>query len=372
MMTFMCGMPCLVFAQDQRVTIHVTNVDIQVVFKQIKEQANLNFVYNADQLKEMKSVTLNVNNVTVNSVLKTLFDDTPFEYKFEMSSIVIRQKKATSSQVDKNIKKSAMLKGKVVDNRDKKPIPGVTVVVKGTSVGVVTNIDGCFSLMIPDTTEHAELVFSFVGMKSRVIPYSSYRNIGELIVSLEEDLLEMDEVVVTAKANINEIDIRARSGVVQEVDMRRINSKPMIDMGLALQGSVPGLIVTNTGELGSAPEIRIRGNSSLRRGNTTNEPLYVMDGKVISSETFYNLNPQDIKEIKVLKDAAACALYGIKAANGVLEITSQRGISGQTMVTYTLDMGITTRGRRGISMMNSVEKLELERRLQNIEQSLQK
>ena len=97
-----------------------------------------------------------------------------------------------------------------------------------------------------------------------------------------------------------------------------------------------------------------------------------MDGKVISSETFYNLNPQDIKEIKVLKDAAACALYGIKAANGVLEITSQRGISGQTMVTYTLDMGITTRGRRGISMMNSVEKLELERRLQNIEQSLQK
>ena len=185
MMTFMCGMPCLVFAQDQRVTIHVTNVDIQVVFKQIKEQANLNFVYNADQLKEMKSVTLNVNNVTVNSVLKTLFDDTPFEYKFEMSSIVIRQKKATSSQVDKNIKKSAMLKGKVVDNRDKKPIPGVTVVVKGTSVGVVTNIDGCFSLMIPDTTEHAELVFSFVGMKSRVIPYSSYRNIGELIVSLE-------------------------------------------------------------------------------------------------------------------------------------------------------------------------------------------
>ena len=109
MMTFMCGMPCLVFAQDQRVTIHVTNVDIQVVFKQIKEQANPNFVYNADQLKEMKSVTLNVNNVTVNSVLKTLFDDTPFEYKFEMSSIVIRQKKATSSQVDKNIKKSAML-----------------------------------------------------------------------------------------------------------------------------------------------------------------------------------------------------------------------------------------------------------------------
>ena len=138
-------------------------------------------------------------------------------------------------------------------------------------------------------------------------------------------------------------------------------------MGLALQGSVPGLIIQNTGELGSTPEIRIRGNSSLRKGNTTNEPLYIMDGKVISPETFYNLNPMDIKEIKVLKDAAACALYGIKAANGVLEITSQRGVSGQTMVTYTLDMGVTTRGRRGVSMMDSAEKLELERLLQNPE-----
>ena len=254
------------------------------------------------------------------------------------------------------------ISGHVRDSQDL-PLAGVNIKVKNTPYGAISNEKGEYVLK-GQWEPGVSIEFSFIGMKRKVV---TYKGQTRLDVTLLDDVNNMDEVVVTAKANINEIDIRARSGVVQEVDMRRINSKPMIDMGLALQGSVPGLIIQNTGELGSTPEIRIRGNSSLRKGNTTNEPLYIMDGKVISPETFYNLNPMDIKEIKVLKDAAACALYGIKAANGVLEITSQRGVSGQTMVTYTLDMGVTTRGRRGVSMMDSAEKLELERLLQNPE-----
>jgi len=251
------------------------------------------------------------------------------------------------------------ISGHVRDSQDL-PLAGVNIKVKNTPYGAISNEKGEYVLK-GQWEPGVSIEFSFIGMKRKVV---TYKGQTRLDVTLLDDVNNMDEVVVTAKANINEIDIRARSGVV---DMRRINSKPMIDMGLALQGSVPGLIIQNTGELGSTPEIRIRGNSSLRKGNTTNEPLYIMDGKVISPETFYNLNPMDIKEIKVLKDAAACALYGIKAANGVLEITSQRGVSGQTMVTYTLDMGVTTRGRRGVSMMDSAEKLELERLLQNPE-----
>ena len=252
------------------------------------------------------------------------------------------------------------ISGHVRDSQDL-PLAGVNIKVKNTPYGAISNEKGEYVLK-GQWEPGVSIEFSFIGMKRKVV---TYKGQTRLDVTLLDDVNNMDEVVVTAKANINEIDIRARSGVVQEVDMRRINSKPMIDMGLALQGSVPGLIIQNTGELGSTPEIRIRGNSSLRKGNTTNEPLYIMDGKVISPETFYNLNPMDIKEIKVLKDA--CAVYGIKAANGVLEITSQRGVSGQTMVTYTLDMGVTTRGRRGVSMMDSAEKLELERLLQNPE-----
>lgn len=184
-------------------------------------------------------------------------------------------------------------------------------------------------------------------------------------VVLKDSYNEMDEVQVRARANINEIDVRAKTGVVNEVDVRRMNNKPVLDIALALQGMAPGLIVTNKGDLGSKPEIRIRGTSSLRAGDAANEPLYVLDGQVISSDAFLTLNPNDIKEIKVLKDAAACALYGIKAANGVLEITSQRGTAGKMVYNYSFSGGVTFRGRRGVDMMDSREKLELERRLEN-------
>ena len=254
------------------------------------------------------------------------------------------------------------LNGTVVDV-DQEPLIGVNVRIKGTPYGAITDMDGMYALF-GKCEKGATIEFSYIGMKTVYVVYKGQKKLN---VTMKEDLNQLGEVVVTAKANINEIDIRAKSGVVQTVNLKRIEDKPMIDLGLALQGTVPGLIIANTGELGTDPKIRIRGNSSLRKGNSTNEPLYVMDGQVISPETFYNLNPNDIKDIKVLKDAAACALYGIKAANGVLEITSQRGAAGKMSVSYSMNMGVTTRGRRGVKMMDSAEKLELERLLQNPE-----
>ena len=251
--------------------------------------------------------------------------------------------------------------GNVVDT-DRNPLPGVAVRIVESKLGTVTDVDGNYQLV--GVYKGAVIEFSFLGMTTRTIKYKGEQ---EIDVVLTEDVTQLDEVVVSAKTNINEIDIRARSGVVQSIDVKRVEEKPMIDMGLALQGSVPGLSIINTGDLGSVPEIRIRGNSSLRKGNTTNEPLYVMDGQVITAETFYNLNSSDIQDIKVLKDAAACALYGVKAANGVLEITTKRGYEGKTSVNYNMNIGVTARGRRGIEMMSSAEKLELERLIQNPE-----
>lgn len=250
--------------------------------------------------------------------------------------------------------------GKIYD-KDKQPLAGATVQVNNTSYGAVANSLGEYEL-IGKWNKGTIIKFSFIGMKPQLVTYNGETTIN---VTLTEELNQMEEVIITAKANINEIDLRAKAGVVNTIDLKRIENKPMIDLGLALQGSVPGLIISNTGDLGSDPRIRIRGNSSLRKSNSTNEPLYVMDGQIISPETFYNLNPADIKDIKVLKDAASCALYGIKAANGVLEISTHRGSNGHTTVTYSMDMGVTTRGRRGVKMMNSREKLELERLLQN-------
>lgn len=259
-------------------------------------------------------------------------------------------------------KKSFKLAGYIQDER-KEPVVGACVKVEGTQYVTITDTDGRFALS-GQWDEKARLQISCMGFANKAVDIGNRSSIN---VTLSESATQLGEVVVKAKTNINAIDIRGVAGQVQSVDMKRVEEKPMIDFALALQGQIPGLMVINTGELGSSPQIRIRGNSSLRGGNSINEPLYVMDGQVISSEVFYNLNPQDIKDIKVLKDAAACALYGVKAANGVLEITSQRGYQGKTSINYSTNVGITTRGRRGIRMMDSAEKLELERRLQNPE-----
>lgn len=270
---------------------------------------------------------------------------------------------AVSSRNDAPVSSEAKHKlyGTVIDDFDE-PLPGVVVKIDGTSFSTITDNEGHFSFNVL-LKKGSIISFSFPGMQKEERVWDGETRFD---VTMTPDAKSLNEVIVTADPNINNLDIRARSGVVQTVDMKRLNEKPMTDLGLALQGAVPGLIVTNSGELGSKPTIRIRGNQSLRAGNEANEPLFVLDGKVISSDAFRTLNPQDIKEIKVLKDAAACALYGIKASNGVIEVTSKRGSHfGSVDVTYTLGMGATLKGRRGVQVMQSAEKLEIERLMMN-------
>ena len=254
-----------------------------------------------------------------------------------------------------------ILAGRVVDVWDE-PLAGANVFVRGdTGNGTSTDANGYFSIELPDWSEIL-VEISFLGMKTSTVSYTGQK---EITVVLEEDSNMMDGAVVTGKQNINDLDIRSKSGVITTVDVKRLQDKPMVDMSVALQGTAPGLVVTNRGDLGTKPEIRIRGNSSFREGDAANEPLFVLDGQVISSDAFMTLNPLDIADIKILKDAVACALYGTKASNGVIEITSVRGTTGEALVTYNFNAGITTRGRRGVLMMETDEKLELERRLRN-------
>ncbi len=257
--------------------------------------------------------------------------------------------------------KEVTITGTVTDHTGE-TLPGVVVKIKNLPYGTITDADG-FYLLRGKFAKGAKIVFSCVGMKTVEFDYFGQ---DQQDAAMQENVEMLGELVVKAESNINNIDIRARSGVVETVDMKRLNEKPMANIGLALQGAVPGLIVTNAGDLGSKPKIRIRGNQSLRGRDAANEPLYVLDGKVISAEAFMTLAPQDIREIKILKDAAACALYGIKAANGVIEISSKRGTkSGGVDITYSMNMGATFKGRRGVSVMNSSEKLEFERLMGN-------
>ena len=344
-----------VFAQQKKLTINLKNGSFAQLTDQIKKQSDYTFFFNNAMVMSLKKITIQVKEVTLDSVLNIALKGSDLTYKIKDKTVILYAKE-TPEAASKTVK----LQGQVNDEAGE-ALPGVNVFIKGTTVGTVTDLDGNYSLVVPDVMG-MEVVFTFIGKKTKEIKYTGDRFMN---VVLKDSYNEMDEVQVRARANVNEIDVRAKTGVVNEVDVRRMNNKPVLDMALALQGMAPGLIVTNKGDLGSKPEIRIRGTSSLREGDAANEPLYVLDGQVISSDAFLTLNPNDIKEIKVLKDAAACALYGIKAANGVLEITSQRGTAGKMVYSYSFSGGVTLRGRRGVDMMNSKEKLELERRLEN-------
>ncbi|MBE6215956.1 MAG: SusC/RagA family TonB-linked outer membrane protein [Bacteroidales bacterium] len=256
-----------------------------------------------------------------------------------------------------------VLSGQVTDSYNE-PLAGASVFVRGhIKDGTSTDSNGYFALELPDSKK-VIIEASFLGMKPYTLEYTGQK---EVLIVMEDDANMMESAIVMGKQNINDLDIRAKAGVINSVDMDRLQDRPVMDLSLSLQGSAPGLVVTNRGDLGTKPEIRIRGNSSFRKGDVANEPLYVLDGQVISSDAFMTLNPLDIADIKILKDAVACALYGTKAANGVLEITSVRGTNGDTMVTYDFNGGVTFRGRRGVQMMETDEKLELERRLKNVE-----
>lgn len=250
--------------------------------------------------------------------------------------------------------------GVVKDNKG--PVEGAYIRFSPRGGASMSDQDGRYRLKVPKQGDSLWLICQCMGYRTVKIPYKGGVSAN---FTLKEESKSINEVVVRSRANINAVDVRARTGNVEKVNIQRLQSKPVSDIGLALQGMVPGLQVINRGALGEQPEIRIRGTSSFRKGDKPNQPLYVLDGQIISTETFLMLNPDDLGEIKVLKDAVGTALYGIRAANGVVEISSRRFSGDELHVSYRGEGGITFRGKRAVEMMDSEEKLELEHRLQS-------
>lgn len=232
----------MVSAQNQKVTINVKDVDVQVVFKQIKEQTNLNFVYNADQLKAMQKVTLNVKEVTVDAALTKLFEGSAFEYKFEMQSIVIKKK-------TERVGNEKMVLSGLVTDKNGDPLPGVAVLLKGSMVGTATDMDGNFKFMIP-RENNVVLVFSFIGMKRQEV---AVKDDKPLRVELEEDATELDEVVSYGYYNV---DKRHMTSSVTSLKMDDIMMPGVSSVDQMLEGRVPGMIfMQNSGQVGAAPKI---------------------------------------------------------------------------------------------------------------------
>lgn len=235
------------------------------------------------------------------------------------------------------------LSGKV-SSKDGNPIPGVTIVVKGTSTGTITDSDGHFTIKSPFDSK--TLVFSFIGMKSKEVPITTSTNYN---VILDEDTYSLDEVVAIGYGTVKKSDL---TGSVSSIKNEEIKAFAAANVLQALSGRSAGLQVKqNNGAPGGGVSVRIRGTNSIQGSN---EPLYVIDGFPSSSSNPTVLNNSDIESIEILKDASAIAIYGSRGANGVVMITTNKGKAGKTKVDYESSFG-TQQLRKKLEMMNAEE-----------------
>ncbi|WP_161964124.1 SusC/RagA family TonB-linked outer membrane protein [Chitinophaga flava] len=249
--------------------------------------------------------------------------------------------------------------GKVTDGKDGSPIPGVTIQVKGTSKGIATNPDGTFSLQ---ASGQDVLVVSFIGYETKEVPVGTAEKLN---ITLKTDSKSLDEVVVTGYT----LEKKANSTIAAStITGAKINNVSLPDVNQMLQGNAPGISVsTNSGQPGSKTEVRIRGIGSI---SASNSPLYVLDGVIMSSGDFTqntpsqdimsSLNPADIENITILKDASATALYGARGSNGVVVITTKTGKKGQSRINFNGKFGFQNLAK-SIPMMNATELLDYQR-----------
>jgi TonB-dependent starch-binding outer membrane protein SusC len=214
------------------------------------------------------------------------------------------------------------VRGKVTSSDDNAPLPGVTVMVKGTSIGTSTDNEGIYSLSVPD--ENGILVFSFIGYASQEVNIGA-RSVVDLVLSA--DVSELSEVVVIGYGEVKKSNVTGSIVSVKEEDLKRV---PVTNVMESLQGNVPGMDITRTsGAAGGNVNVRVRGQRSLL---ASSEPLYIVDG--VQYSNIQDLNPNDIQSMEVLKDAASTAIYGSRGANGVILVTTKKGTSGKTKVMF--------------------------------------
>ncbi|PSR56234.1 SusC/RagA family TonB-linked outer membrane protein [Adhaeribacter arboris] len=235
--------------------------------------------------------------------------------------------------------------GKVISTTGE-PLPGVTVLLKGTNTGTTTTSDGSFSLTIPES--RGALVFSFVGYAEKEVTLNGQKTVN---VTLTEDTKALNEVVVVGYSAKNQTQLSSSVSVVSAEKLRGVTAP---NLGNLLQGKAPGVMVSGTtGQPGAAPVVRIRGTGSISAGS---DPLYVVDGVIGGTA-----NPNDIESVTVLKDAAATGLYGSRAANGVIVITTKSGKSGKTAINFNTSVGANWVTTGNLKLMNSQQLYDFER-----------
>ncbi|MDQ2178472.1 SusC/RagA family TonB-linked outer membrane protein [Marinifilum sp. D714] len=344
-------------------SLKLNSADLSEALEEVEKLSQYDFVFNYNDVKGYE-VTVDLEDISLEKCLDEVLCGHPFQYKTEDDLVIVSYKEPTLRPVVQQ--KKISIKGKVTDEEGV-GLPGVSVVVKGTHVGVATNIDGEYNIKVDN--RNVTLVFSFVGMETQEY---KLKKSNVLDVKLSADQGQLGEVVITGYQNL---DGRKKTASIASVDMSEIRKRVEPSVDQLLQGQVAGMTIMNSsGAPGAVPQVKIRGTSTIS-GNT--QPLWVVDGIILDdpinvdvSDILGNrnliasgiggINVSDIASINVLKDASATALYGTRAANGVIVITSKSGKAGKTQIKYSGSTTLSMRPRiEDAYMMNSQQRMEV-------------
>ena len=342
---------------QQKVNLNVKNVTLLHVLDLLQEQSEFSFLFSSEDVKNVTNLSVKAKNEDLFEVLRRCLQGTALSFEVNGDLVVLKLQAKTGEPEKKTLK----VKGFVFDAK-KLSMPGVTVKVVGTSIGIVTDARGWFQILLPMT--HGKLEFSFVGYKSKQVDFTE--KVDTLRVMLEENIEELEGVVVTGMFTRKAESFTGSASTFKREDILRAGNQNLIK---SLKNLDPAFQISENLEFGSdpnrMPDVQLRGQTSFAnvRGDyegNPNQPLFILDGFETTIEKVFDLDMNRVASVTLLKDAAAKAIYGSKAGNGVVVIETVRPKSGELRVYYSGDFGIEAPDLTSYDLMNAEEKLAYE------------
>lgn len=340
------------YSQTITLSVEANNQAIQTVLDHIESLSEFKFFYNTKQVNTNKLVSIRASKKSVFEILDELFKNTNIKYEVLDKNIILTTSQNTVSNTDRAISQQDKNVSGVVTDQNGDPIIGANVMVKGTTNGTITDVDGNFT--INNVSQSAILVVSYIGYVTKEIPVGRQQ---PLRIVLQEDQQTLDEVIVVGYGTMKKSDI---TGAIASVDKDKIARQPVANVSSALQGLATGVSVTsNSGSPGSASTIRIRGVGTVNDA----EPLFVVDGMPVTDINY--LSASDIQSMEILKDASASAIYGSRGANGVILITTKKGAVDKTTVTFDAYWG-SSKLLNNLNLMSGTEWYDLQSEINKV------
>ena len=360
-----CFLLCTVFqvsarvtAQNERMNFKMHDASLKTILWALEKKSEMVFFYSVKDIEQVTGIDVVAENKTLDEILSEVLKNTGITYEVTHNTVVLRKGKVNAALPQS---KTSEVTGKVTD-RSGSPLPGVTILIKGTSLGTVTDTEGIFKIALPQKKD-VVLVFSFIGMKTQEIVLKDDK---PLKVVMQEDAKEIDEVVVTGIFNRKKDSFTGASATFDGEQLRSVGTQNVI---ASLKTLDPSFNVLENNEFGSdpnkLPDIEIRGKSSListrdELSEDPNQPLFILDGFESSLEAIYNLDMSRVASITILKDAASTAIYGSKASNGVVVVETIRPKSGKLNLAYNGNANVSWADLSSYNLMDASEKLRFE------------